>query len=174
MPTNQTDEIANTNKRISSGGVVYRINAGRVPCEAIEVVLISHLTQKGLCVWCLPKGTVEPGESLEQTALREVREETGITARILEKLGEIHYEFYSKYDKALLFKTVHFYLLAYISGNEQDHDDEVDEARWFPIHAAETYLTHANELAMLQKAIYSLNEIGVLPPTSLPQPPSQL
>jgi len=165
--TNHTDAIA-TNKRTSSGGVVYRVN------HAVEVVLISHRTQKGSWIWCLPKGTVEEGETLPQTALREVREETGITGRILDKLGEIHYEFYSKYDKVLLFKTVHFYLLEYLSGNENDHDDEVDEARWFPIAEAERLLTHANELAMLQKAVYVLNEIVVLPPTSSSQPPSPL
>lgn len=150
MPTHHTEEIANTNKRTSSGGVVYRVNG------VVEVILISHRTQRGSYLWCLPKGTIEAGETLTQTALREVREETGITGRILEKLGEINYEFYSKYDKVLLFKTVHFYLLAYLSGNENDHDDEVDEARWFPIAEAEKRLTHPNELAILQKAISAI------------------
>jgi 8-oxo-dGTP pyrophosphatase MutT (NUDIX family) len=168
MPTDYTQEIAKTNKRTSSGGVLYRINGG------VEVVLISHLTQKGTCVWCLPKGTVEAGETLTETALREVREETGILGKILEKLGEIQYEFYSKYDKCRIFKTVHFYLLEYLSGNEQDHDDEADEARWFTIADAEKHLTHPNELAMLEKAAYFLNGTAVLPPTNLAPPLNQL
>ncbi len=168
MPTDYTQEMAKTNKRTSSGGVLYRINGG------VEVVLISHLTQKGTCVWCLPKGTVEPGETLPETALREVREETGISGKILEKLGEIQYEFYSKYDKGRIFKTVHFYLLEYLSGNEQDHDDEADEVRWFSIAEAEKHLTHPNELAMLVKAAYFLNGTAVLPPTNLAPPLNQL
>jgi 8-oxo-dGTP pyrophosphatase MutT (NUDIX family) len=109
-----------------------------------------------------------------ETALREVREETGITGRILEKLGEIQYEFYSKQDRYRIFKTVHFYLLEYLFGNEQDHDDEADEARWFSIDEAEKHLTHPNELAVLQKAAYFLNVTAVSPPTSLPQPRNQL
>ncbi|MBI3358393.1 MAG: NUDIX hydrolase [Nitrospirae bacterium] len=167
MPTDDTGETANIRKRTSSGGLLYRINGG------VEVILISHRGQKGTTVWCLPKGTVEAGESLEETALREVREETGITGRILEKLGEIQYEFYSKQDKILIFKTVHFYLLEYLAGNEKDHDDEADEARWFSVNDAEKRLTHLNELAMLQKAAY-LIRAAALPPTSLTQSPDQL
>ncbi len=117
---------------------------------------------------------METGESLEETALREVREETGITGRILEKLGEIKYEFYSKQDQYRIFKTVHFYLLVYLSGNENDHDDEADEVRWFPIAEAEKHLTHPNELWILQKAAYCLNVQAVLPPTSLGLLPSRL
>lgn len=168
MHTDPTQEIIKTNRRTSSGGVVYRMNDG------VEVVLIAHLSQKGTCVWCLPKGTVECGESLEETALREVREETGISGRILEKLGEIQYEFYSKQDRDKIFKTVHFYLLVYLSGNEHDHDNEADEARWFSIHEAEKQLTHPNERAILRKAIAALlNVAAVSPPTSLSQPLNQ-
>jgi ADP-ribose pyrophosphatase YjhB (NUDIX family) len=161
-----------TNKRTSSGGVLYRMNGA---CQReYQVVLISHLTQRGTAIWCLPKGTVEAGETLPETAVREVREETGISGKILEKLGEIQYEFYSKYEKGKIFKTVHFYLLEYLEGNEADHDDEADEVRWFSIAEAEKYLTHPNELAMLQKAAYVLNEIVVSPPTNLAQTPNQL
>jgi 8-oxo-dGTP pyrophosphatase MutT (NUDIX family) len=95
---------------------------------------------------------VEEGETLEETALREVREETGIYGRLLEKLGEIRYDFYSKQDREKILKTVHFYLLVYLSGSEADHDEEADEARWFPIAEAQKRLSHPNEAAMLRKA----------------------
>ena len=168
MPTDSAEAITNTNMHTSAGGVLYRVHGG------VEVVLILHRSQRGTWVWCLPKGTVEAGETLEETALREVREETGISGKIVEKLGQIQYEFYSKQDKQRIFKTVHFFLLAYLSGNEQDHDDEADDARWFSIDAAEKHLTHQNELAVLQKAVYFLNGSAVLPPTSLRQSPNPL
>ncbi|MEK7702978.1 MAG: NUDIX hydrolase [Nitrospirota bacterium] len=143
--------MVNIRHRTSSGGVLYRENE-----NGLEVVLISHRGFNGFEKWCLPKGTVEEGESLEETALREVREETGIFGQVVEKLGEIQYEFYSKQDREKIFKSVHFYLLVYVSGSELDHDDEADEARWFPIDAAEEKLTHINEAAMVKSAKVAL------------------
>lgn len=142
--------------RTSSGGVLYRENG-----SGLEVILISHRGLNGFEKWCLPKGTVEEGETLEETALREVREETGISGQLLEKLGEIRYEFYSREDREKILKSVHFYLLVYLSGSELDHDDEADEARWFPIDAAEKQLTHVNEAAMLRKAAIALTNNSV-------------
>src|SRR5262249_24287518 len=99
-------------KQVSAGGLVYRDRE-----KQLEVALILRRSLSGQPVWGLPKGWVEPGESLEGAALREVKEETGVTARIIEKLGDIQYQFYSKEEKSYIQKTVHFYLMEYLSGN---------------------------------------------------------
>ena len=136
--------------RISSGGVVFR-PAGAARGVA-EVALIRVARSDGHA-WALPKGWVEKGEDLEQTAVREVREETGLDAKILRKLGEITYEFYSKADRSRVLKTVHLFLLECLGGNTDDHDDEVEEVRWFPLGEAVNQLTYKNEREMLEKAV---------------------
>ena len=131
--------------RISSGGVVFR------PAGAgYEVALIRVARAEG-DAWALPKGWVEKGEDLEQTAVREVREETGLDAKVLRKLGEITYEFYSKTDRGRIVKTVHLFLMEYLSGSTANHDDEVEEVRWFPLEDALRTLMHKNEREMLEK-----------------------
>src|SRR5712692_7999829 len=136
--------------RISSGGVVFR-PAGAAH-EVAEVALIRVARADGHA-WTLPKGWVEKGEDLEQTAVREVREETGLDAKVLRKLGEITYEFYSKGDRSRIVKTVHLFLMEYLGGDTADHDDEVEEVRWVPLEDALVTLTYKNEREMLEKAM---------------------
>ena|SRR3989338_6969283 len=136
-----------TRRHTSSGGVIFKAKE-----DGVQVILISHHNQKGKLIWCLPKGSVEKGESLQETALREVREETGVVGRILEKIGQIQYWFYSKEEETKIFKTVHFFLLEYLQGDEKDHDSEVDEARWMEISQALGMLTHDSERAIMEKA----------------------
>ena len=136
-----------TKRRISSGGIVFRAVGA-----THEVALIRVTRSGGDEAWALPKGWVEKGEDLERAAVREVREETGLEAKILRKLGEITYDFYSKADRSPVSKTVHFFLLEYLNGETDDHDDEVEEARWFPIEDAVRTLTYKNERAILEKA----------------------
>jgi len=131
-----------TEHRVSSGGVVFTKSVG-----AIKVLLISR--EKG-SIWCLPKGHIDKGETEQQTALREVREETGVEAKLVEKIGDINYWFV--WEDTKIHKIVHFYLMLYLGGSTEDHDSEVDEARWFPIEEAIGKLSYENEIEIMKKA----------------------
>ncbi|HEV8243582.1 MAG TPA: NUDIX hydrolase [Nitrospirales bacterium] len=133
--------------RISSGGVVFR------PAGATHEVALIRVSRADGHAWTLPKGWVERGEDLEQTAVREVREETGLRAKVLRKLGEITYEFYAKPDRSRVHKTVHVFLLECLGGDTAEHDDEVEEVRWFTLDEAVRTLTYKNEREMLEKAV---------------------
>lgn len=117
----------------------------------IEIALCAH---DGGKVWSLPKGLVEKGEELESTAQREVKEETGLDADIVAELEPIQYWYMSRREGELVryFKRVHFYLMKYKSGRTEDHDWEVDEARWFPLDEAIKVLTYQSEREAVAKA----------------------
>jgi 8-oxo-dGTP pyrophosphatase MutT (NUDIX family) len=99
----------------------------------------------------LPKGGPNPGESGEQTAAREVREETGVTATVREPLGDVNY-WYRRGGRRV-YKTVHFYLCDYVSGSTDDHDHEVESARWMPLEDARTALSYPGERALIERAL---------------------
>jgi 8-oxo-dGTP pyrophosphatase MutT (NUDIX family) len=99
----------------------------------------------------LPKGGPQEGEPPEMTAAREVREETGVEARIVERLGDVRYRY--RRGGVRVFKTVGFYLCDYVSGDTADHDHEVDEARWMPLERARTELTYPGEREMIERAL---------------------
>ena len=110
--------------------------------------------------WQLPKGRVERGETPEQAAVREVREETGILGDVLAPLPGIDYWFAEGAEKRIR-KHVDYFLLAYRSGSEADFDPrEVDEARWFPWSEAIGRLTHANERRVAERAREVADEAG--------------
>jgi len=122
----------------------------------VEVALI-HVRGR----WGLPKGHLEPGESSDQAALREVREETGLEGRVVRKLGDIRYSYREKRvrtEEVKIHKRVHFYLVRYLRGDVRDHDHEVDEARWFPIDEALRNLRFATERKMVNRAKGALAE----------------
>lgn len=135
-------------KEVSSGGVLCR----KGEKGNIEVALISRRTQRGDRVWCLPKGKVERGEDPQETALREVREETGMEGKILADLGTINYWFYSPEHGAKVNKTVYFYLMEYKRGSPEDHDWEVEEVKWHDIDDAIGKLAYKTEKETVQKA----------------------
>jgi len=136
--------MAKTKREISAGGVIFR--RGDL---GIEVALTSP--QNGE-IWCLPKGLINKGESLEQTALREVKEETGLEGKLLQKIDEIEYWYYSKWEQVRISKTVHFYLMECVGGNEAEHDFEVDEVRWFSLIEAKKTLSYKGEREIAEKA----------------------
>ncbi len=117
--------------------------------EGIEVALIS--VRDG-AVWTLPKGLVDGKEKTGKTALREVREEAGIHARIIAEVGESRYWYNIRSENQKCRKTVRFYLMEFIRGDMADHDDEVVEASWFPIERAVPELTYKGDRAILEKA----------------------
>jgi 8-oxo-dGTP diphosphatase len=132
-------------KEISSGGVVYRKQKG-----TIEVALIRVRDR-----WSLPKGQVEEGEGLQETALREVREETGLEGKIVAKLGDITYWYTNKTkqgETVRIFKRVYFYLIRWLKGDVSLHDEEVQEARWFPVAKALELVYYPTERDMVKKA----------------------
>ena len=139
-----------TVRETSAGGVIYRDDH-----EQIEIALI-HVRKR----WGLPKGHVEKGERIEQTAVREVREETGLQGQAEKKLGSISYTYRAKKksgEPIRISKRVYFFLLKYLEGDVQGHDHEVDEARWFPIKEALETLAFATEKKMVRRGLNVIN-----------------
>ena len=130
---------------VSAGGVVYRNQDG-----TIEFALCGRRTPQ---TWSLPKGTPEPGESMEETALREVREETGLNVELGESLGSIGYWFVRAADGVRCKKTVHFYLMTPTGGALDEHDPEFDEVRWFSAQEALRIMTYPNEQRIAEQAL---------------------
>jgi 8-oxo-dGTP pyrophosphatase MutT (NUDIX family) len=127
-------------RETSYGGVVVRGD---------NVLVITPVGKRR--VTGLPKGGPNPGESGEQTATREVREETGVTATVREPLGDVNY-WYRRGGRRV-YKTVHFYLCDYVSGSTDDHDHEVENARWMPLEDARTALSYPGERALIERAL---------------------
>ncbi len=130
---------------VSAGGVVYKKEG-----EQVSIVLCGN-TQP--VRWSLPKGTPNKGESLEETALREVREETGLEVAIVQRIGEIDYWFVRPSDKARCFKTVHFYLMTPLGGSIERHDPEFEKVQWFPANEALEVITYENEAKIIRQAL---------------------
>jgi 8-oxo-dGTP pyrophosphatase MutT (NUDIX family) len=130
-------------RAVSAGGVVYRRGQ-----DGIEVVLCGR-TAEG--IWGLPKGTPDAKESLEETAVREVGEETGLRVAIEAKIGTIEYWFARQGVR--YHKFVHHYLMVATGGSLDDHDWEYDKVEWFPLEEACKALSYANEVEMVRKAV---------------------
>ncbi len=135
-----------TKLQFSAGGVAFRKQDGQV-----EVVLISVGEDNR---WQLPKGLVDKGESPEQAAIREVREEAGIDSEIVTRIDKVEYWYFWKENgqRIRYHKFVYFYLLRYKSGDVRDHDHEVNEARWVAIDDAIEMLAFDNEKKIMEKA----------------------
>lgn len=131
-------------RETSYGGVVVRPSADGEDFELLTIV------PRGTRVTGLPKGGADPGETPEETAAREVREETGTTVDVREPLGEVSYWY--RRNGRRIHKTVHFFLCRYVSGDTADHDHEVDDARWIRLRDAERLLTYPAERRLAELA----------------------
>jgi 8-oxo-dGTP pyrophosphatase MutT (NUDIX family) len=108
--------------------------------------------------WSLAKGTPDPGESLEETALREVREETGLEVEISSPLGSIEYWFADFQADVRYHKTVHFYLMETFGGDTGLHDPEFDVVQWFPVDEALAVISYPNEAGVLRRALETIGK----------------
>jgi ADP-ribose pyrophosphatase YjhB (NUDIX family) len=128
----------------SAGGVVVRD-------DRCIVIVPTRRAADGRRVLALPKGHPDPGESIVDAALREVREEAGVEAVLREKLGDVRY--YYQRDGRRIVKTVSFFLLDYVSGELTDHDHEVEYAEWMELEQAARELTYKGERDMVSRAL---------------------
>lgn len=126
----------------SAGGVVVRYEAGIPRFVAGR--------RNDVRTWTLPKGTPMPGESTEETAVREVTEETGLQVRVLESLDLISYTFSQRGTR--IHKTVFYFLMEPTGGDLSRHDHEFDEVRWFEMAEAGAVLTFESERGLVDRA----------------------
>jgi 8-oxo-dGTP pyrophosphatase MutT (NUDIX family) len=131
-------------REFSCGGVVVR-------GEECIVIVPTRRAAGGTQVLALPKGHPEEGETAADAALREVREEAGVEATMREKLGDVRY-WYQRGGRRIA-KTVAFFMLDYVSGELDDHDHEVEHARWMPLEEAAASLSYKGERDMAARAL---------------------
>jgi 8-oxo-dGTP pyrophosphatase MutT (NUDIX family) len=156
---------------VSAGGVVYRKLDGqletvlcglRIPAVAGRPGKDGNKTSSGsrpeTVRWSLAKGTPDEGETLEETALREVREETGLEVQLELPISSITYWFADRERSVRFHKTVHFYLMSAIGGGTELHDPEFDVVQWFPLDEALKVLVYPNETAVLRRAQELINQ----------------
>jgi 8-oxo-dGTP pyrophosphatase MutT (NUDIX family) len=133
-------------REFSAGGVVVRRFRGRPFMVAVRV--------KGGTVLALPKGRIDEGESAAEAAAREVREEAGVEASLVEKLGDVRYWYQRSGER--VFKIVSFFLFRYRRGSVRDHDAEVDSAEWVPLEDAPRLLSYRGEREIAAAALSRL------------------
>jgi len=139
MPAERVEET-------SAGGLVLDRSG-----PSTTAALIARHDRRGRLIWSLPKGHIEQGESPEDAAIREVREETGITARILAPLGTIQFRF--TVEDRRIHKTVHHFILERVGGELSDDDVEVVKVAWVPIDQVQSRLRYRDERQLMAKAL---------------------
>jgi 8-oxo-dGTP pyrophosphatase MutT (NUDIX family) len=131
-----------TARATSAGGVVHRVVDGR-----IEIALVHRREPR---LWALPKGTPNAGETIEETAMRETREESGLEVRVEAPISAITYFFVR--GRTRFHKTVHFFLMEPTGGDLALHDHEFDEVRWVELDEALRLMSHASERSVVEEA----------------------
>jgi 8-oxo-dGTP pyrophosphatase MutT (NUDIX family) len=133
-----------TARAVSAGGVVLA-----EPWPDAAVALVAHRSVRGGLQWTLPKGAVEEGETVEQTALREVREETGLEAELIGPLDTIDYWFVWAPERTRYHKFVHYFLMVSAGRDFSQRDHEMEDAAWFEPDEARRQMSFANERRLL-------------------------
>jgi 8-oxo-dGTP pyrophosphatase MutT (NUDIX family) len=142
------DTSSNRKEEVSAGGVVVR-------GEDVLVIVPRKRAADGRKVLGLPKGHIDPGETAEQAAAREVREEGGVEVELVEELGEVRY-WYTRGGRSVP-KRVNFFLFKYLSGDPADHDHEIEDARWMNVQEALERLSYDGEREMVARALSRLS-----------------
>ncbi len=155
-----------TVRETSAGGLVVDGLDG--PPENRCAALIGRTDRRGRLLWSLPKGHIEQGETAEQTAMREVAEETGIRGSVLATLGSIDYWFVTEGRR--VHKTVHHYLLRFLGGELSDEDIEVTEVAWVPLSELQSRLAYADERKLAAIADRLIEDMH-RPDSQTPSPP---
>ncbi len=127
-------------REFSAGGIVFNRQG--------QVLLTRHSQNK---CWGFPKGLIDPGKTTGETALRGVKEEGGVVAEIIDKVGYSKYVYTFNNEK--IFKVVTYFLMKYISGDPKDHDWEVEEAGWYEAEDALKQLSFSHDKELLKKAL---------------------
>ncbi len=154
IPPGAQKEIKIMKREFSAGGIVFKTvrsqgsGGSQVLNSRGQVLLTKHSQNKH---WSFPKGLIDPGQTSEEAALREVKEEGGVEAEILEKIGYSKYVYTLKEEK--IFKVVTYFLMKYVSGDPKDHDWEVEEAGWYEPEAALKQLSFSQDKILLRKAL---------------------
>ena len=142
----------NPEHHLSCGGIVFK-NEG----NETQIVICGR-QQEDEWLWGLPKGTPNPHETNQETAIREVTEETGLQVSVKTLIGSINYSFIRVSDQVLCHKIVYFYLMEAIGGSFENHDHEFDEVKWVGATECLQVLTHQNEINMVNQAINVIRE----------------
>jgi 8-oxo-dGTP pyrophosphatase MutT (NUDIX family) len=137
----------------SAGGVVIRYAEGR-----LQFVVGIRRRERDSRTWTLPKGTPIAGETLEETAIREVGEETGLEVRVIAPIGSIAYAFAQRGTR--IDKTVHYFLMEPIGGDLAGHDHEFEQVRWLDVSEAPLRLTFETERDLVARATQSIEQGG--------------
>jgi 8-oxo-dGTP pyrophosphatase MutT (NUDIX family) len=126
----------------SAGGIVFKKEKNKT-----FVLVTQHSGHHG---WVFPKGLIDEGEDKTKTALREVKEEGGVEAKIIQELPAV--EYFYKFENQTIKKKVTYFLMEYISGNIEDHDWEMEDAQWLEVDQVEERLTYKTDKQVFQKA----------------------
>ncbi|OKH62403.1 NUDIX hydrolase, partial [Mycobacterium sp. SWH-M1] len=146
-PRRPTERLRTVHETSAGGLVIDGLDG---PKESQVAALIGRTDRRGRMLWSLPKGHIERGETAEQTAIREVAEETGIQGSVLAALGSIDYWFVTEGRR--VHKTVHHYLMRFAGGELSDEDVEVTEVAWVPLQELPKRLAYADERRLAEVA----------------------
>ena len=145
-------EIRSNVEVVSAGGLVFRQSGDLIETLLCARTRPGHHGEDAPLTWRLPKGTPEHGETVEQTARREVQEETGVRVNVLAPITSIRYFFVGHDDGVRYDKTVYFYLMEPLGGSTSDHDTEFDVVEWCGYEQALELLEYDNERSVLEAA----------------------